>query len=410
MIHPLAFAAHLAALARAPEPESPTAAQLLASVAADWTRLAGSAVPTFELDGELLWLCGRPVRLATAWREALRSLEGSLRAHGAGGVRVEGAVDTQAVLALVRGGRSLPPAAPREELQRWVAQHGGQALTFLAPRAPSTLSPTPALRALLRTWRRFSAASGADLAPAARALVSCALATPDGLPRLLALPSISDASPPGRTAALALILGIRLGLDRSALLDLTLAAAAVARLPDRAPDAVLRAVAGCVPLHPSRTALRELLALGALLPGAPTPGLLARVACLAADAEPMVGSARGDGAPGPEALAQRGEAGRSHDPMLLQLLLGALGRYQVGEVLVLDTGEIGMVVDRARPGAEGRPTLLLLVDKTGAAVSRPVRADLAAAPWTRLRVLGRLPASSVGVELEPFLFPTDASV
>lgn len=58
------------------------------------------------------------------------------------------------------------------------------------------------------------------------------------------------------------------------------------------------------------------------------------------------------------------EQGRSFDPVLLKVFINMLGIYPVGSVVVLDTGEVGVVM-KAKPGELSRPEVAIVADRQG---------------------------------------------
>jgi len=56
--------------------------------------------------------------------------------------------------------------------------------------------------------------------------------------------------------------------------------------------------------------------------------------------------------------------GKSFDPVLLKVFINMLGIYPVGSLVVLDTGEVGVVME-ANPTELARPQVAIIADKTG---------------------------------------------
>ncbi|MGB7061259.1 MAG: HD-GYP domain-containing protein [Candidatus Zixiibacteriota bacterium] len=56
--------------------------------------------------------------------------------------------------------------------------------------------------------------------------------------------------------------------------------------------------------------------------------------------------------------------GRSFDPVLLKVFINMLGIYPVGSVVILDTGEIGVVME-AKPEELSRPQVAIIADRFG---------------------------------------------
>lgn len=418
----VAFAAHLDALARVPDPEARCVKGLLTAVVQDWSLLAVSGTPTFECDGATLWVRGSAVPLAPARRAGLNALEAALREHGVGGAQLTGPIDRVAVLALLRSVRSVPNAAPREALQHWLSTHGGRALILLPPRPAANRDGRDALRAVFAAWAALDAAaepsaSGGTtpaLEAAVRGLVDCGLDDPRVLPVLLAFSGALQHRAL-TMATLSLVLGIRLGLPRGALADLTLSALEVAFLPAN-PDShsIARRIAARATGHLGLTDARVTLSLwGAAStpahdrPRSPSGSLFERIVALAGDADSLLRSdglvhAQGQGPLLPdEAMARlQAQAGRRHDPGLVDALVSCLGRYPVGSAVLLDNGEIALVC-RAPGSAEqvGRPTVRVVVDRTGIVLGGSPLIDLSQPARARTRILATLDPARLGLSV-----------
>jgi HD-GYP domain-containing protein (c-di-GMP phosphodiesterase class II) len=66
-----------------------------------------------------------------------------------------------------------------------------------------------------------------------------------------------------------------------------------------------------------------------------------------------------------EALKQMmNQAGKSFDPVLLKVFINMLGIYPVGSVVLLDTGEVGVVI-KSNPDQLSRPEVAIIADKNG---------------------------------------------
>ncbi|MDD8027615.1 MAG: HD domain-containing protein, partial [Acidobacteriota bacterium] len=101
-----------------------------------------------------------------------------------------------------------------------------------------------------------------------------------------------------------------------------------------------------------------------------------------------------------------GEKGRDFDPLLLKAFAAMLGPYPVGSLVVLDGGEIGLVMAiPSHPALSARPEIKLITDADGLKIDGPVihLAEAAAAKQGRAIVLG-LNAEAYGVRpIEYFL-------
>lgn len=400
------FAAHLAALARVTDPDDRAAGRLLGAVVLDWTQLALSPDPRFELDGATLWVSGEPVALPAPWRDALRGLEAALRAHGVGGARLAGPVDRGAVLAFLKGPRAVSPAASIDELQRWIAGNGGASVHLLPPRPAMARDLRASLLATARAWSELAArAESADGRPpegraaAIRALVDRADADPRALAAVLAFAGPRPERRAACLATLSLLVGSRLGLDRGLLADLVGAALDAAALPAGSDaGAIARAVERRVADGFGRADARAVVTLqaarGERLRAA---HLFARVVALADEYDALRRGA--ERVPGDEAIA-RLQASRRHEPALIDALVAAVGRWPVGSTVLLDTGEVAVVCRApASPEQVGRPIVRVVVDRAGALVAGGPFVDLSAPDRARSRVVAGVEADRLGVDV-----------
>lgn len=55
-------------------------------------------------------------------------------------------------------------------------------------------------------------------------------------------------------------------------------------------------------------------------------------------------------------------AGTDFDPILLKVFINMMGVYPVGTLLLLDTGEMCLVMEKPEDAEPGRPTVVLLTD------------------------------------------------
>ncbi len=68
---------------------------------------------------------------------------------------------------------------------------------------------------------------------------------------------------------------------------------------------------------------------------------------------------------------------RGYDPLLVKVLINAMGVYPVGTLVILDSGELGIVVEAASdPQALHRPKVKLVFDASGLAYADPPLVDL----------------------------------
>ena len=54
------------------------------------------------------------------------------------------------------------------------------------------------------------------------------------------------------------------------------------------------------------------------------------------------------------------QAGKAFDPILVKVFAGLLGVYPIGTLLILDTGEMGLVVDACEGDDRTRPRIIVL--------------------------------------------------
>jgi HD-GYP domain-containing protein (c-di-GMP phosphodiesterase class II) len=59
-----------------------------------------------------------------------------------------------------------------------------------------------------------------------------------------------------------------------------------------------------------------------------------------------------------------GEEGKTFDPLLLKVFINMLGIYPAGSVVIMDTGEVGVVM-KANPLGLSRPEVAIIADKSG---------------------------------------------
>ena len=398
------FAAHLAAVARIADPTGRGVGGPLDAVVSAWNRLAAAGDPRFQLDGVTLWVGGAPVPVRRPWQSALASLETSLRAHGAGGATLSGPVDRAAVLALLRVGRALPATASRDEARRWLAEHGGAAIELLPPRV-SAPDPRASLARVLRAWNVFVASvEGAPSAvpDALRALVEQAEADPGALAVVHALSPPVPQRRAACVALVALVVGVRLRLGRAALVDLGIAAVeAGTSAPDARSGGLAHAIERRVPPRLGRTDVRAVATLWGLHPDrVRTAHLFARIVALAEDADTALRAGR-TGADDDRVPRIQLFAGRRHDAPLVHLLVGAIGRWPVGTTVLLDSGELGVVV---RPPAASehlsRPVLRIVADRAGALLAGGPVLDLAHPGATRSVVIASVDAARMGIDVQ----------
>ncbi len=407
-----AFSAHFAALARVPDPEDRLAARLLEVVVQDWTLLGLSPDPIFAFAADTLRVSDTTVRLPAPWRDALGALYRTLRAHGVGAVRLVGPIDRGTVLALLRGARALPSSAPREELQRWVAGHGGASMELLAPFSPADRHPRAALRAMVQAWAALADATGSPQRGPSfdRALHRAVDEAATQIASVAALLALVDPRRDRRATLLpilALLLGTRLGIGREGVADLVECAMDAAQLPQGADEiTVAQAIARTIRTSIGRREARLAQTLWGLRPPGERSGsghtpLFSRILALASDYEGLTQPDDPHALSAHEALARLPlPAGRRHDPLLVHALVAVLGRYPVGTGIVLETGEV-CVVCRApsTPERSSRPVARVVVDAAGEVLPNGPLVDLSQPQRAHTRIIATIDPALLGIDV-----------
>lgn len=101
-------------------------------------------------------------------------------------------------------------------------------------------------------------------------------------------------------------------------------------------------------------------------------------------------------------------AGRYFDPVLLKVFIGMLGLYPVGTLLVLDTGEMGLVAQAPEESDGSLPEVLLLEkDARGTYLSGPLVSLAATDAGGRLlrRVVKSMHPAACGIQPAEYLYP-----
>ncbi len=106
------------------------------------------------------------------------------------------------------------------------------------------------------------------------------------------------------------------------------------------------------------------------------------------------------------AMMQEG-AGTDFDPLLLKVFIQMLGVYPVGTLLLLDTGEMGLVAGAAEDGEVGRPRLVLLKEAGNGTYRKGMAVNLSERdPQTgifRRNIAKSLHPSACGIQPADFL-------
>lgn len=420
-----AFGVHLGAVLRLGARgnlDAPGADRAVAWLLSDLALLASHPTnPGFELADGLL-VSGKPARLPPPLAKEIAAFGAVLESHGVGGARLRAGPDRDAVSALVRGPRAVPPDFGRDALQRWLDLNGGRAFELLPVRPPPTDAEAPrsapeALKTYGRFWYAVAKARAArtlakvpvEVRRAMRSQVELAQGEPRHHLALAALTDDEDAATRHavHAALFAIALGLRLGLGRGALLELGLCALLAAELPDD--DGTAAAVADqLVRTEPDAFLARRMLTTwehrvgvdrASLPPGRGQPHLFARIAAIAVDYDTLVTGAGRVRLLPDEALGRmQAQAGRRYDKALLALFAEMLGPYPLGTAVLLDTHEVGVVY---RSGGGHRPVVRLVVDKRAAVLRGGPLVDLAVGGR---RIVGTVDPATIGIDPADALF------
>jgi len=110
----------------------------------------------------------------------------------------------------------------------------------------------------------------------------------------------------------------------------------------------------------------------------------------------------------PEALRHLlAGAGKEFDSTLTKVFVAMMGRYPIGTLLQLDTGEFGLVLDYPGKGESALPRVQLLIEESDGKVIRGDLVDLAekesAAGFYKRRVIGCYQPESYGIHAADFI-------
>jgi len=101
------------------------------------------------------------------------------------------------------------------------------------------------------------------------------------------------------------------------------------------------------------------------------------------------------------------ESGTTFDPILLKVFINMLGAYPVGTLLILDTGEMGLVVGRAKGKDGTRPVVQLLIPDAEKKFKKGALVDLsdqsAESGATPRRITETMHPSDMGIQAAEFL-------
>jgi len=383
---------------------------------------------------------GTPLRLRREARTQLVPLSQMMREVGFGGFRLTGEVAPDQLLALFRVLTLVPKGSDRLVSQRALDELGGSVFQLLAPRvlvsgagggpgAAVRLAAAETLQAYIRavlavqqardegTFLRIPPA----LFRAAQGLADLA----DGDLRMhMALTALKEdldyeTRHPVHSMIFAMALGSRIGLPRTLLVELGIAALSCASLPDEAGADEIFATTLAM-LATSRLSLaraRRMLAVfehrgGVDRTGPPyvpmeaQPHLFGRICAIAVAFDQL--TTTGGNRPGllaDEALARMAEETTVRfDGELLRLFAGVVGRYPLGSALELDNGAIVVVVHTPSDAAlANRPLVRIVRDERGATVTHGALLDLSE-PGCPRSVVGAVDAASLGIDARRALF------
>ncbi len=439
------LARHLGAITRAVrihDVANRAVSRLIAWCSRDLTELFESGPDCrVEIDNAgVLVVNNHPQRLRRDVRSQLMPLAAMLRDAGAGGFRITAVVPDRALLGVFRVLSTLGKGTERTETQRQLELAGVTCFQLLPPRVlVSGLSGGPGaavriaaaetlqayIRAVLAVQQARDEGTLLRIPPAVfRGAQGLADLADSDLRMHLALTSLKEdmeyqTRHPVHAMIFAMALGARIGLPRTLLVELGIAALYAATLPDDADtDDILGMVVSM--LHSSRLSLaraRRMLAVfdfraGVDRTGPPfarldsPPHLFGRICAIAITFDRL--TTRGDDRPGllaDEALGQMGEdRAAGYDPELLRLFATVVGRYPLGCALQLDNGEVGVVIHTPSDAAlAALPLVRIVRDEAGGIVRNGGIVDLAD-PAAGRRVVGAVDAETLGIDPRRALF------
>lgn len=417
-------------------------ARLIAWCARDLTELFHSSGDArVEVDGVgVLVVNNHPQRLRRDARSMLLPLAAMLRDVGAGGFKVTAEVPDRALLGLFRVLSHLPKGTERLVTQRALEAEGATCFQLLAPRVlVSGMSGGPGaavrvaaaetlqayIRAVLAVQQARDEGSLLRIPPAVfRAAQGLADLADGDLRMHVALTSLKedldyDTRHPVHSMIFAMALGARVGLPRSLLVELGIAALCCATIPGGGDADEILAMVGSM-LHSSRLSLaraRRMLAVfefraGLDRTGPPfipldsPPHLFGRICAIATTFDRLTtGGTDRAGLLADEALARMAEESTVRfDPELLRLFASVVGRYPLGCALELDNGEVGVVVHTpSDPALAGRPLVRIVRDERGGLVRNGPLLDLAD-PTCERTVRAAVDAAALGIDPRRALF------
>lgn len=370
----------------------------------------------FELDGSYPFMNGAPIRASREQRAQLSSFYELIRVYHSGGFRLKGPASRATLAAYFDGVRE--PHADRAAFQAYLNARGAQNIELLPPRKLVSgsvagkghsvrVAASDALRGYVRTVAAIESSMKADnidripaqIYKAVQELVGLAAEEPD---HHLALTSIKEdidfkLRHPANVAILAIALAHRLGIHRSLQVELGFIALIAGSLCTGADDTTRLMVAARQTQTPKMTPARARRMLALYEHGLEHyqgTHLFSRIIAIVMAYDRLT-TQHGDhaGLLADEALA-RLQQERRLDPDLLRVFSRVIGRYPLGSVVRLSSGELAVVYHSpADPAKADRPVVRVIRDPAGQAVSRIV--DLAVDPR---QIVGMMDRALAGLD------------
>ncbi|MSQ02807.1 MAG: hypothetical protein EXR71_13105 [Myxococcales bacterium] len=402
-------------------------------------RVGGDARVELDLNGVLI-VNRQPQRLRREVRTQLLPLATMMRELGVGGFKLGGDVSESALLQLFALLHEHDTAMDRVSFQAALDDAGAGCFRLLVPRVlVAGLSGGPgsavrvaaaeSLQAYIRAVLAVDEARGEGtllrIPPAVFRAAQGLADLADGDVRMhLALTALKEdldygTRHPVHSMIFAMALGSRLGLPRTLLVELGIAAMVCASMPeDAAADEVLSTVMAILPTaRLSLARARRMLAVfefrsGLDRTGPPyieldsPPHLFGRICAIATRFDRLTTSRPGEpGVLADEALAlMGGSADNRLDPELLRLFASVVGRYPLGTALLLDNGEVGVVIHTpSDPALAARPLVRIVRDERGALVRYGPIVDLSD-PGCPRSVKAAVDAEALGIDARGALF------
>lgn len=399
----------------------------------------GDARVELDMSGTLV-VNNTPVRMRRDLRNQLVPLAQMLRDLDSGGFRLTGPVAAAQLTTLFQGLGTMSRGTSRPAAQQWLDQRGSQCLQLLPPRTLSSgmmggpgeavrLSASTALqayvRAVLAVQESLNDGSFLRVPPtlfrAAQVMAELSEDEPRFHVGLTALKEDMEyeVRHPVHSMIFAMALAKRIGLPRQLLVEVGIATALAASLPDQpTADEVMELALEM--LQSSRLTLaraRRMLTTFESRAGMDRSGpphiqldapvhLFSRIAAIAIEFDILTTTGNGRrGLLADEALQQMQDdiSGR-FDHELLRLFAATVGRYPLGTAVMLDSGEVAVVVHtRSEPEFASRPLVRVVRDDRGREIKFGPLLDLSDDAATQ-RITGAVDAESLGIDTKRVLF------